>query len=96
LLCVPQRLRQKTARPWCVAEFPIRRGQLDRKLRPVADAHEERCGMVGIGFRPGSSSGADSTWNSGMATQSSGPLLKITDRSITFCNSRMLPGRRVF
>jgi hypothetical protein len=31
--------------------------------------------------------------DSGMFTRSSGPLLGITDRSITFCSSRILPGQ---
>ena len=52
LLRVAQRLGQKTARAGCVAEFPIGQGQLDRTLRSVADAHEEGCRMVGIGFGP--------------------------------------------
>jgi NADPH-dependent 2,4-dienoyl-CoA reductase/sulfur reductase-like enzyme len=42
---------------------------------------------------PGSAAGADSTLNSGRSRRSSGPLLKITDRSTTFRNSRMLPGQ---
>lgn len=31
--------------------------------------------------------------NSGIATRSSVPLVKMTERLITFCNSRMLPGQ---
>jgi hypothetical protein len=46
------RLGQKTARAWCVAKFPIREGQLNSALWPVADSHEKGCGMIGIGFGP--------------------------------------------
>ena len=45
-------LDQKCTGAGCVAEFPIDQGQLDRPLRSVADAHEEGCGVVGIGFGP--------------------------------------------
>ena len=31
--------------------------------------------------------------NSDIGTRSPGPLLRITDRSMTFCNSRILPGQ---
>ena len=50
--CALRSALAKAARAGRVAEFPIGPGQVDSTLRPVAEAHEERRGMVGIGFGP--------------------------------------------